>query len=150
MYNKESLDKIEIMQRHVDKLNEGARNSPFSFTWSPPTNHRSGQELDYFCVHMHHSMVQESLPTEDDPSGRFERNHPLSTLFYFGQAKNLESRVKVSSVRDLYNVWNRIFNHTVSHYMNALTSIALGEENVNWHIQSENKKLSTEEKTNEN
>ena len=131
--NEQSIRNIEIMQKQIDKMNEAARGSPYSFTWSPPTNHNSNHELDYFCINCNCSLVQE---TKD----MIKTNHPISLLYYFGQASKLEERISEINVRELNDWFHIRLTEVLSRYILSLSRISNDEPNVNFRkIQIEKK-----------
>jgi len=69
---------------------------------------------------------------QDTKNGN-ERNHPISLLYYFGQAKKLKERVTIESVVDLNDWFHMRLGETLSNYMLALTRLANGDmDNINF------------------
>jgi hypothetical protein len=59
------------------------------------------------------------------------RSHPLSILYFFGQAKNLDGLIEMNVI-ELNDWFHGELSRILSGYLFALTRIANGAENINF------------------
>jgi hypothetical protein len=122
MFTEQSIKNIEIIDRHVTKMNKLVKH-PYFFSWSLPTNHRHTEitNLTYFCIDLGKYLIQET-------KSEIERCNPIKIMYFFGQVRNLR-HCKVE--KNIADFWNDEFSKTIFQNYFALDNAARGFHNVN-------------------